>query len=80
MGGGFTATLTVAFDAPVKPQASGANIPLVSLSPAVSTTGGTIAGGQTLYYAVSAVDGSGAESGLSFVMMAVIPSGATRIP
>src|SRR5579863_4184405 len=75
VGGGFTATLTVAFDTPVKPQASGANIPLVSLSPAVSTTGGTIAGGQTLYYAVSALDGSGAESGLSFVMMAVIPSG-----
>ncbi len=75
VGGGFTATLTVAFDTPVKPQVSGANIPLVSLSPAVSTTGGTIAGGQTLYYAVSAVDGSGAESGLSFVMMAVIPSG-----
>jgi hypothetical protein len=75
VGGGFTATLTVAFDAPVKPQASGANIPLVSLSPAVSTTGGTIAGGQTLYYAVSAIDGSGAESGLSFTIMAVIPSG-----
>jgi hypothetical protein len=74
-GGGFAATLTVAFDAPVKPQASGANIPLVSLSPAVSTTGGTIAGGQALYYAVSALDGSGAESGLSFTMMAVIPSG-----
>jgi hypothetical protein len=75
VGGGFTATLTVAFDPPVKPQASGANIPLVSLSPAVSTTGGTIAGGQALYYAVSAVDGSGAESGLSFVIMAMIPSG-----
>ena len=75
VGGGFTATLTVAFDPPVKPQPSGANIPLVSLSPSVSTTGGTIAGGQTLYYAVSALDGSGAESGLSFVVMAVIPSG-----
>ena len=74
-GGGFTATLTVAFDAPVKPQSSGANIPLVSLSPAVSTTVGTIAGGQTLYYAVSALDGTGAESGLSFTIMAGIPSG-----
>jgi hypothetical protein len=75
VGGGFTATLTVAFDPPVKPQPSGANIPLVSVSPAVSPTGGTIAGGQTLYYAVSALDGSGAESGLSFTIMAVIPSG-----
>ncbi len=74
-GGGFTATLTVSFDPPAKPAASGANIPLVSVSPSVSTTGGTIAGGQTLYYAVSALDGTGAESGLSFVIMAVIPSG-----
>ena len=74
-GGGFTATLTVSFDPPSKPVASGANIPLLSLSPAVSTTGGTIDGAQTLYYAVSALDGAGAESGLSFVAMAVIPSG-----
>ncbi len=74
-GGGFTATLTVAFDPPVKPVASGAHIPLLSISPAVSTTGGTITGGQTLYYAVSALDGTGAESGLSFVIMAVVPSG-----
>ena len=74
-GGGFAVTLTVAFDAPMKPTFSGANIPLVSLSPAVSTTGGTISGGQTLYYAVSALDGTGAESGLSFVTMAVVPSG-----
>ena len=73
--GGFTATLTVAFDPPVKPTPSGANIPLLSLSPAVSTTGGTIAGGQTLYYAISALDGTGAESALSFVVMAVVPSG-----
>jgi hypothetical protein len=75
VGGGYTTALTVAFDPPSKPQASGANIPLVSLSPAVSATGGTITGGQTLYYAVSAVDASGAQSGLSFVIMAVIPSG-----
>ncbi len=75
VGGGYTTALTVAFDPPAKPQASGANIPLVSLSPSVSTTGGTITGGQTLYYAVSALDASGAQSGLSFVMMAVIPSG-----
>ena len=73
--GGMTATLTVAFDPPMKPTASGANIPLLSINPAVSTTGGTIAGGQTLYYTVTALDGSGAESGLSFAVMALIPSG-----
>lgn len=76
-GGGFTVTLTVAFDPPTVAAASGVNIPLVSLSPTVSTTGGTLAQDQTLYYALSALDGSGAESGLSFVVRAVIPSGVS---
>ncbi len=74
-GGGFTVTLTVAFDPPTLAAASGANIPLVSLSPTVNTTGGTITQDQTLYYALSALDGNRAESGLSFVVRAVIPSG-----
>ena len=73
--GGFTVTLTAAFDTPTVPAASGANIPLLSLSPVVSTTGGTMPGGQTLYYSVSAVDSGGAESGLSFAVRAVVPSG-----
>jgi hypothetical protein len=73
--GGFTVTLAVAFDPPSQPAPAGVNIPLVSLSPTVATTGGTLAGGQSLYYAVSAVDGSGGESGLSFVVRTVIPSG-----
>ncbi len=74
-GGGFTVTLTVAFDPPSEPTPAGVNIPLLSLSPTVNTSGGTFAAGLTMYYAVSAVDGSGAESGLSFVVRAVIPSG-----
>ncbi len=74
-GGGFSVTLTVAFDPPTEPTPAGVNIPLVSLSPTVNTSGGTVAGDETLYYAVSAVDGSGAESGLSFVIRAVVPSG-----
>lgn len=73
--GGFTVTLAVAFDPPAKPAPAGVNIPLVSLSPTIATTGGTIAGGESLYYAVSAVDGSGSESALSFVVRAAIPSG-----
>ena len=73
--GGFSVTLTVAFDAPAVPAPAGVNIPLLSLSPTINTAGGTLEGGQTLYYAASAVDGSGAESGLSFVVRAVVPSG-----
>lgn len=67
--------LAVSFTAPAKPQASAAGIPLMGLNPQVSTTGGDLAGGQTLYYAVSAMDANGAEGGLSFVANASIPAG-----
>ena len=73
--GSFEVALSVAFVAPAAPVATGVTIPLVSLDASVSSTGGTIAGGQNLYYAVSALDGSGGESGLSFAILASIPSG-----
>lgn len=50
------------------------SIPTLSLTGAVETSGGTLAGGQTIYYAVSATDGAGNESSLSFVVRATIPS------
>ena len=71
--GSFTIQLSVAFTAPPLPAASSAAIPLLSLSPTIATTGGTIGGGQSLYYAISAVDSTGAESGLSFVVQATLP-------
>jgi len=67
--------LRAAFTVPAAPASSLANIPLVSLNPTINATGGTLAGGQTLYYAVSATDSSGAESGLSFAIRAKIPTG-----
>ncbi len=73
--GTIVENLTVSFTAPAKPQASAAGIPLMGLNPQVNTTGGTLAGDQTLYYAVSAVDANGAEGGLSFVAGASIPAG-----
>src|SRR5579885_1199083 len=73
--GGLSVTLTVAFDPPAIPAPAGANIPLLSLNPTIQTTGGTIAGGQTLYYAVSATDASGVQSALSFVVRAEVPPG-----
>ena len=57
--GSFTVTLTVAFVPPSSGAASAAGIPLLSLNAGNNSTGGTIAGGQTLYYAISALDGSG---------------------
>jgi len=73
--GGFQVKLSAAFSVPSVPASSLANIPLVSLNPTIASTGGTLAGGQTLYYAVSATDSSGAESGLSFAVRAKVPTG-----
>ena len=47
----------------------------MGLNPQVSNTGGTLAGGQALYYGISAVDANGAEGGLSFVALASVPAG-----
>ncbi|MGH9663380.1 MAG: phage tail protein, partial [Bryobacteraceae bacterium] len=73
--GSFTVSLGVDFVVPNKPGATTASIPLLSLSPQIDTTGGTLAGGQTLYYAVSAVDSNGVEGALSFSVGATIPAG-----
>ncbi len=75
--GSFSVELACAFVPPAKPGSSGAAIPLLSLDASIATTGGTIAGGQTLYYAVSAIDPGGVESGLSFVVPAKIPAGTS---
>jgi hypothetical protein len=75
--GSFTVSLTIAFDPPAQPVATGVSIPLLSLNAAISSTGGTLEGGQSLYYALSALDGSGGESGLSFVVPANIPAGTS---
>jgi hypothetical protein len=72
--GSFTIQLSVAFTTPALPQASSASIPLLSLSATVATTGGTLAGGQAFYYAISAVDSTAAESGLSFIVQATLPA------
>jgi Putative phage tail protein len=66
--------LSVGFTPPGPMRTGTAAIPLLSLS-AVIDDGGTLAGGQTLYYAISAVDAGGQESCLSFVVKAAIPPG-----
>lgn len=73
--GSYSVTLSVGFSAPAKPAKSSSAIPALSLTPLIGTTGGSIKGGQTFYYAVSGVDGQGNEGGLSFTVRAVAPTG-----
>src|SRR6185312_9707678 len=49
--------------------------PLLGLSPVVSAMGGTLAGGLTYFYALSAVDSDGGESPLSFVAQTTVAAG-----
>ncbi|MEQ1947935.1 MAG: phage tail protein [Bryobacteraceae bacterium] len=66
--------LAVAFTSPAALAVSAASIPLVGINATVDSTGGSLASGQTLYYAISAVDANGAETELSFVVPAKIAS------
>jgi hypothetical protein len=72
--GGVNEELTVGFVVPSTSVTGGPGIPLVSLAATIGA-GGTLAGNQLLYYAVSALDSAGHESGLSFVVLANIPTG-----
>ena len=73
--GNIATYLSVAFSVPAQPATSSTGIPLMGLNPQVNPTGGTLPGGQAFYYGVSAIDASGAESGLSFTVMASVPAG-----
>lgn len=73
--GSTTDTLTVGFSVPSAPSLASLNIPLLSLSPTYSDTGGTLEAGKTYYYAVSAIDSGGSEGSLSFTASVTIPAG-----
>ena len=70
-------SITIGFTIPNAPSATSMSIPLVSLSPTLSTTGGTLPGGSTWYYAITAVDSSGAEGPLSFNVPALLPNSSS---
>jgi hypothetical protein len=57
---------------------AGPGIPLLGLVPTVEA-GGTLPGGQTLYYAVSGEDSAGNESALSFIVRASIASDGSSV-
>ena len=71
-----TDIISVSFAQPRKPDANSPNLPLLSLSPQYNSTGGTLEGGSSLYYAVSAIDAVGNEGALSFTVGATVPTGA----
>jgi hypothetical protein len=62
-------TVSVAFLVPPVNLSAGPGVPLIGLT-AVVGTGGSLKGGQVLYYAVASLDSAGNESGLSFTVRA----------
>ncbi len=72
------ASVSVSFILPSMATAAGPGIPLISLIPAVGA-GGTLGSGQVLYYAVSGSDEAGNESGLSFIVRAVIANDGSAV-
>ncbi len=74
--GSTNVELAVSFTGPS--GASGSlSSPLIGFTPSISTTGGTLTGGMTYFYAVSAVDSSGAEGQLSFVAQVAVSAGSS---
>ncbi len=61
--------LQVGFTPPVQPL-PGVDIPLLAISPQVATSGGSLSGGQSFYYGVTALQGPNEESDLSLVVRA----------
>jgi len=73
--GATTDTLSVGFSVPSAPAIASLNIPLLSLSPSYSSSGGALESGSTYYYAISAVDSAGNEGALSFTASVTLPPG-----
>ena len=74
--GSILTELEVGFQPPASGASPVAGPPIVSLQPAISSTGGSLEGDQTLYYTVTAVDSDGLEGSPSFIVRAEIPAGA----
>jgi hypothetical protein len=74
--GTILSEVEVGFTPPVAGQSRRAAIPILSLQPTIFATGGTLAGNQTLYYAVTATDSDGEEGSPSFTVRARIPAGS----
>ncbi|HUQ95638.1 MAG TPA: phage tail protein [Bryobacteraceae bacterium] len=75
--GGSAVLLSVSFLAPPAPSGSFSTRPRLSLRPQVFSTGGTLTGEQTLYYAVTSVDSGEGEGALSYVAAANLGPGSS---
>lgn len=75
--GTATVTASIAFAAPGASTQGAPDIPLLSLVAGIQSSGGSITSGQTLYYAVTSVGASGAESPLSFTVQAAVNTGSS---
>jgi len=67
----------VGFRPPESGQSFLAGTPIVDLTPAIQTSGGTIDGDQTLYYSLTGVDAEAKEGRPSFNVRAVVPGGTS---
>jgi hypothetical protein len=74
--GTATLTATVDFTAPPPVPISAPATPTVSLVPVISPTGGALQANSVYYYALTSVDSSGNESGLSFAVLATTGTGS----
>ncbi|PWU04188.1 MAG: hypothetical protein C5B51_17205, partial [Terriglobia bacterium] len=72
------ANASVSFVLPGSVSASGPGMPLLNLVTSVGG-GGSLAGGQTLYYGISGEDSTGQESSLSFIVRAVITTNGSNV-
>jgi len=73
--GTWDVDLSVSFSPPARPSPASKSVPLVDLAAQIATTGGTLPGGRSYYYAVSAISADGSESPLSFVVRAAVAAG-----
>ena len=68
----------VSFAAPEPMSPAAPRLPLVSLSPIIGSTGGSLAG-PSLYYGVTCLDANGLESALSFIVAATQLAGQNTV-
>jgi len=69
--------LEVRFRPPSAGRSLSVGVPSISLTTMIASVGGSIEGGQTLYYAVTAIDDGGLEGNPSFVVRAEVDAGST---
>lgn len=78
-GTGSRVLLKVKYTMPEGGSVASVSVPMVGLSPEVQAIGGSLAGGRSYYYAVSALDVDSRETELSFAIRAGVPAGGTNL-